>query len=212
MRLFALALPALLACACAGSRPERFAESNFGFSGLLVRGRILTPTGEMKEGRLVLNVEGDAERYRVDFEPGVTTVLRVEPDVYRLHPTRNLFGLVQRDLSVRIAGRSFRVPFPRSILRKEAIDLKPTRVAAVGVLEARLLPIERGAKPKIEVRLDDSVEARRALVQETIEMMMDPKVPVTIRGAAVSWTRALERALIDLASEEQARPAFKKIR
>ena len=145
----------------------------------------------------------------MNFEPGETTVLRVEPDIYRLHPTRNLFGFVQRDLTVTIAGRSFRVPFPRSILRKEQVDLKPTRAVAIGILEVKLLPIRKGERPKIEVRLIDDIDAKRELLEEVIDKMMDTKTPVEIRSASVSWTRAIENAVIDLQGLEQEQRAFK---
>lgn len=206
-----LLLPAL--AACRGTKPVRFGESQFGFSSLIVRGRIITPTGEITTGKMSLNVESEAaERYRVPFEPGQTVIWRVEPDIYRIHPTRNIFGFVQRDLSVRIAGRNFRVPFPRHILRKEEIDIKPTRAIPLGILEVKLFPIRKGKPPKISVTLDDSVETRRKLIQEVIDMMIDPTVPIKIRSSAISWTRALQGALLDVVGEQQEEPAYKSAR
>ncbi len=206
-----LLLPAL--AACRGTKPVRFGESKFGFSSLIVRGRIITPTGEMTTGKMSLNMESEAaDRYRVPFEPGKTVVWRVEPDIYRIHPTRNIFGFVQRDLSVQIAGRNFRVPFPRHILRKEEIDIKPTRIIPLGILEVKLFPIRKGKPPKIIVTLDDSVETRRRLIQEVIDMMIDPTVPVRVRSAAISWTRALQGALLDVVGEQQEEPAYKSAR
>ncbi len=203
-----LLLPIL--AACRGTRPVRFGESKFGFSSLIVRGRIVTPTGEITTGKMSLNLESDeAERYRVPFEPGRTVVWRIEPDLYRVHPTRNIFGSVQRDLSVQIAGRNFRVPFPRHILRKEELDVKPTWMVPIGILEAKLFPIQKGKPPKIIVTLDDSVATRRKLIQEVIDMMVDPTVPIKIRSSAISWTRALQNALLEMLGEQEEKPAYK---
>jgi hypothetical protein len=212
MRKIAVLLPLLLlASACRGSKPVRFGESKFGFSAVILRGRIITPTGEIKEGRMSLNLESEsADNYRLNFEPGETTVLRVEPDIYRLHPTRSIFGRVQRQLTVVIAGRAFRVPFPRSILRREQVDLRPTKVAAIGILEAKLMPIQKGKPPKIVVRLIDDIDTKRELLEEVIEKMMDPRVSVSIRSASVSWTRAIEDSLIDLQGLGNEEPAYKR--
>ena len=55
-------LPLVLSAACAGTRPARFGESKFGFSAVIVRGRILTPTGEIREGRMALNLAPSRKR------------------------------------------------------------------------------------------------------------------------------------------------------
>lgn len=204
-----LPLAFILLASCSGSRPVRFGESKFGFSGVIVRGRILTPTGEIQDGRMALNLESDAEHYRLPFEPGETTILRVEPDRYRIHPTRGLFGRTQRFLTVVIAGRKLRVPFPRDILRMPPIEAKPTQIIPIGILEAKLLPIKKGRHPQIVVRLDNSIAARRELVEETIKKMMDSKEKIKIRSSAVSWTRALERALSKIQGEEEAALSYK---
>lgn len=209
-----LLLPALLLglSACRGTYAERYGDSKFGFAGVIIRGRIITPAGEMPDGRLALNLRGDVEEYRLRFVPGETTLFRVEPDVYRLHPTRNLLGFVQRRLKVEIAGRTFSVPFPREILRKEAIEARPTHLVPLGVLEARLLPPEKGKRPRVEVTFDDSLQTRRQLVEDVIDKMIDPKVSVETRFAATSWARALENALLAIQSEEQGGSAYKKAR
>lgn len=209
-----LLLPALLLslAACRGTYATRYGDSKFGFAGVIIRGRILTPAGEMPDGRLALNLKGDVEEYRLKFVPGETTLFRVEPDVYRLHPTRNLLGFVQKRLKVEIAGRVFSVPFPREILRKEAVEARPTHLIPLGVLEAKLLPVEKGKRPQVVVSFDDSLQARRSLIEDVIEKMIDPEVSVETRFAATSWARALENALLAIQSEERGGAAYKKSR
>ena len=92
------------------------------------------------------------------------------------------------------------------------IDIKPTRTIAVGVLEVKLFPKQKGKPQKIEVRLDSSVKTRRKLVQEVIDMMIDPTISVARRSATTSWTRALQIALTDLVGEQEEAPAFKRSR
>jgi len=209
MRVFALLAPLIALCACSGARPVRYGEAKFGFAGVIVRGRIITPTGEIQAGKLNINLESESEKYRLPFTPGETTILRIEPDKYRLHPTRSPFGFIQKGLTVEIAGRKFRVPFPRDILRKPPLDAKPTKLIPVGIFEARLLPVKKGRRPKVVIKLDDSIQARRDLVQDMIKKMMDPKTPMKIRSSSISWTRALEQALSALQGEEEAALSYK---
>lgn len=199
----------LLCTSCSGTRPVRFGPAKFGFAGVIVRGRILTPTGEVKKGKMALNFESAGIRYRIRFEPGETTIQRIEPDKYRVHPTRGLFGFVDQYLTVEIIDRKFRVPFPRDILRKPPMDVRPTKLAPIGILEVKLLPIKKGRRPKIIVRLDDSIAARRSLVEDMIRKMMDPQVKPRIRSSTVSWTRALEQALVKIQGEEEATLSYK---
>ncbi|MFH1723106.1 MAG: hypothetical protein ABII00_00645 [Elusimicrobiota bacterium] len=199
----------LLASGCRGTAPAHYGDSRLGFGAVLVGARLLLPTGESGAGDMRINLESKAERYRLRLEPGETSLFRVEPDIYRLHPSRRLFGGIQRHLRVSIAGRTYRVPFPRDILRKEAVDVRPTKVVPIGVLEARLLPIRRGRSPKIELRLDDSLEARRRLIEHVIAMQMDPDTPPRIRDSSISWVRALEQALIRIQGEQEAKPSYK---
>ncbi|MFH2204454.1 MAG: hypothetical protein ABIJ96_15160 [Elusimicrobiota bacterium] len=207
LRLMPLAV--LLLASCSGTHASRYGESKFGYAGVIVRGRILTPTGETDKGRLALNLESDSEKYRLAFEPGLTTILRIEPDRYRLHPTRDLFGFIEEELTVIIAGRKFRVPFPRDILRQAPLEAKPTRLVPIGILEVKLLPIMKGRSPKVVVRLDSSIQARRELVEDMIKKMMDPKTKLKTRDSTVSWSRALERALIDIQGEEESALSYK---
>ena len=204
-----LPLTLMLLISCSGSRPVRYGDFKFGYAGVLVRGRILTPTGETENGRMALNLESSSEKYRLEFEPGMTTLLRIEPDHYRLHPTRNFFGLIQEDLTVVIAGRKFTVPFPRDIMRLTPVEAKPKRLIPLGILEAKLLPIKKGHQPKVIVRLDNGIAARREIVEDMIKKMMDPKSKLKTRDSTVTWSRALEKALIDIQGEEETALSYK---
>lgn len=194
---------------CRGTSPSYFAESSMGFSAVLIRGRLLLPTGETQGAPIYLNLESEEETYRLKFLSGRTSLLRVEPGRYRLSPARGLFGGVKSYMRIRIAGRSYRVPFPREILRAEAVTLKPARIVPIGVLEARLIPGDRGRKPEVLIRLDDSITARREIIEDVISGMMDPKTPSDLRESSITWTRALEVALLSVQQEERARPDYK---
>ena len=74
-------------------------------------------------------------------------------------------------LKVRVEDQVFRVPFPRDILRHAAYDIKPKKLVSIGVIEAVVEPALPGRRPTIKVRLDDSLEARRAIVQSIIRDM-----------------------------------------
>lgn len=201
-----------LLAGCRGTRPQYFGKSSLGFGAILVSARIITPNGETNVGKMEMNFESDNERYRIKFRPGKTSLLRLEPDVYRLHPTRTPFGRVEARMRVQIDGRSYRVPFPRSVLRLRPIDVPPTKIVAIGVLEARLLPIARGKRPVIKIRLDDSIQARRGLIESIINKQMDPKTSVHIRDASITWVRALEQALTQLLGETGRKRRFKPAR
>ncbi|MDE2293382.1 MAG: hypothetical protein KGL53_14975 [Elusimicrobia bacterium] len=207
--LAACCAAAALLAGCRGTAPDVFSSAALGYGAVVVRGRIILPEGETSDGMMWLNLESPNDRYRLKFIPGETTLARVEPDVYKLYPTRDALGMVQPLLTVRIAGRNFKVPFPRDILRKDPVEVRPTKVVALGVLEARLLPIERGRAPRIDVHLDDSNDARRHLLEDMISMMMDPKATSDERDSAVSWTRALEQALQQVQAEPAEHPTYK---
>ncbi|MFA5139794.1 MAG: hypothetical protein WC728_11240 [Elusimicrobiota bacterium] len=200
----------LLGCGCRGTLPERFGEARLGFGAVLIRGRFILPTGEDRRGWVTLNLESETgERYRLRFQAGETSLLMVEPDFYRLHPARNPFGFVKNTLTVRLGRDAWRVPFPRDILRKAPLDVKPTRLVPIGVLEVRFLPIKKGEMGKIVIHLDDSVAARRGLVEEMVTKMMDSKAPIETRRSAISWVRALEQALVLIQGEHPTTPGYK---
>jgi len=118
--------------------------------------------------------------------------------------------VTESHLSVMVERRLYRVPFPRDILRRDQIAIKPTKVVALGVLEARLIQKPGERKARVEVRLDDSVETRRQLVEEKISHMLNPRVARDLRENAVLWTRALDQALVHLQEEKDYDPAFKR--
>jgi hypothetical protein len=197
--------------ACRGSAPLYYGESNLGFSAILLKARILLPSGETEDGRITMNLESEDgdERYRVSFLPGKTSLLRVEPGLYRLYPPRDLFGFPQTQVKVRIQNHTYTVPFPREILRMESFSVKPAKAAPLGILEARLIPMGLKERGKVVLRFDHGVATRRALVEDVIGKMMDPKTPQDVRESAISWTRALEQALVKIQGEEERQPTFK---
>lgn len=210
-----MALSAALAAAgCRGSKPLAQADPERGMSAVILGGRIILPTGETRSGSLAVNLEGEgggreAEVYRLPVRPQESSLHHIEPGVYKLAPTRSLLGFHQSQLKIRIEGRTYRVPFPRDILRKPALDVRPTKVVPIGILEASLTPSLPGQEGRLRVRLDDGVEARRQILQGLIRDMMDPAVPLETRSSAIAWTRALDQALLDLVSENPKRPTYK---
>ena len=201
----------LLAGGCRGTVPVLDGPPEAGISAVLIGCRITLTTGDTSSGQAAINLEGEesnGETYRLPLEPQRTLLYTVEPGVYRLTPTRGLFGGHQDQLKVVIEGRKYYVPFPRDILRKAPIDIKPRKIVALGVLELKLTRLP-GHEAALRVNLDDSVESRRNLVQREIRLMMDPKATENDRSSALAWTRALEQQLSAVVSEGQRAPAFR---
>ncbi|MDD5656249.1 MAG: hypothetical protein PHF00_03240 [Elusimicrobia bacterium] len=213
LALPSLPLAAVLAAGCAGSVPKLRGIPEQGMAAVIVGGRFLLPTGETSGGSLYLNLEGEggrrAEVYRLPIRPRQTLLYQVEPGLYRLGPTRNFLGFYQPILKARVEDQIFRIPFPRDILRQSAFDLKPKGIVAIGVFEVRVEPALPGRRPTLKVRLDDSLDARRGIVQNVVREMMDPKVPAKNRESAIAWARALQNALMNLVSETERAPLFK---
>jgi hypothetical protein len=210
-RLLFLALAAL--AGCAGTVPERNAPPEQSISAILIGTRFLLPTGETRGGRTVVNFESEggrqAEVYRLPVSGGENYLYLVEPGVYRVMPARSLFGFHQTVMKARIEGRTYRIPFPRELLRLPAYNVKPSRILPLGILEYKVQAALPGQPSRIAVRLDDSVDARRKIVQETIRDMMDPRRSSDVRESAIAWTRSLQNSLLDLLAEEEKRPAYK---
>lgn len=210
MRKAASALLAALCLALAGCRgtvPESHGDPVRGISAVLISGRFVLPTGETPIGRLYLNLEGEgggreAEVYRLPVYPKRPILYQVEPNAYRLSPTRSFFGSHQPNLKVWIEGRVYTVPFPRDILRKPVVSINPTRIVALGVVEVEVSRSLPGRGPTVRVRLNDTVQARRELVQQVIRNMMDPAAPREVRQSAIAWLRGLETTLSELVTEE----------
>lgn len=210
--LFAAA--ALAAAGCRGTVPPAHGDPVAGIASVLLGGRFMLPTGETPHGRLYLNLEGEgggreAEVYRLPVEAKRPILYQVEPNAYRLTPPRSFFGRHQQTLKVQIEGRIYRVPFPRDILRKPPISINPTKVVALGVVEVTVLDRLPGKEPTVRVRLNDTVAARRDLVQQVIRSMMDPAAPPEVRTNAVNWLRALERAHSELVAEAERIQLYK---
>ena len=50
---------------CRGTAPELYGEAALGYSAVLVRGRLVLPEGESRDGMMWLNLESSGERYRM---------------------------------------------------------------------------------------------------------------------------------------------------
>lgn len=198
---------------CSGTTPKLRGVPEQGISAVIVAGRFIVPTGETQSGRMAVNLEGEggrqAEVYRIPIKAHNTLLYQVEPGLYHLSPTRNLFGFYQPILKVRVEDATYRIAFPRDILRKAALDIKPKKIMPIGIFDVQLQQALPGQKPTLKLHLDDSVDARRKIVQDIIHDMMDPQVPVENRESAISWTRALQNSLMELLSETERTPLFK---
>jgi hypothetical protein len=203
---------ALTLAACRGTVPDRDAPPEQRISAIVIGARFILPSGETRNGSMAVNLETDggssAEVYRLPLKGAENFLFLVEPGVYRLAPTRSVFGFYQPSMSVVIEGRRYRVPFPRDMQRLNAYTIKPSKILALGVLEVRVLPALPGRKPEVRMRLDDSVLSRRKVVQDTIREMMDPTSTSEARESSISWSRALQVSLMDILSEEEHRPLY----
>lgn len=216
MRAIILSSIAALLAGCAGRVPPAGGVPIPGMAGVLIGGRFILPTGETRNGRMYVNLEGEggrlAENYRIPINAKESALYQLEPGMYRVTPTRNTFGFYGKTVKVRIEGRTYTAPFPRELLRLGAVDAKPRKILTLGVLEAKLDAALPGQRPILRLRLDDSITARRNLVQEVIREMMDPNASLETREAAIAWSRALENNLMDLLSESERHPLYKKAR
>ncbi|MFI5362631.1 MAG: hypothetical protein ACHQ49_11730 [Elusimicrobiota bacterium] len=203
---------ALGLAACRGTVPERDAPPEEAISAVVIGARMILPSGESRNGSAAVNFETDggtrAEVYRLPLRAAENVLYLVEPGTYRFAPTRSIFGFYQSQLTVVIDGRRYRLPFPRELERLNSYAVKPTKILALGILEIKVLPALPGRDPEVRVRLDDSVLARRQLVQNMIREMMDTTRPLEARESAVSWSRALQNSLMDILSEEDHRPMY----
>lgn len=203
----------LLAAGCRGLAPTLGHEPRSGFSTILIGARFHLPTGQTRSGKVWINLEGEGgegEIYRLGVDPGLPMLYQVEPDLYRLAPPRSLLGGSRSVISATIEGRGYRAPFPREILRKASVDMKPGRITSLGIIDVRVTPPMPGRPSAMKVTLDDSVDARRKLVQDAIRAVLDPSAPFSYRESAVSWTKALDMTLVALAAESQSAPLYKR--
>lgn len=209
-------LAALLAAAltgCNGTVPPRDEPPEQAMAAVLVGARFILPTGETRGGRTVFNFEGEggrmAEVYRLPVRGGENFLYRVEPGTYRVSPSRSWLGFHHKRMTAVIEGRRYRVPFPRELLRLPPYKVRPSRILPLGILEFKVLPALPGQKSRIAVRLDDSVGARRRIVQEVVRDMMDPRRSSSVRENAIAWARPLQNSLLELLAEEEKRPSYK---
>ncbi|MCX5794161.1 MAG: hypothetical protein NTY77_01525 [Elusimicrobia bacterium] len=209
------AAAALLGAGCSGSAPLRKGLPEQGIAAIILGARFTTPAGETQSGGFYVNLEGEggrvAEMYRVPIVPHQTMLYQVEPDIYRLSVTRNFLGFPQPTLKVYIAGRAYRMPFPREILRKAPLNIKGKKIFPIGVFQVQLQQALPGQTPKVKISIDDSIPTRRQIVQDIIHQMMDPTIPLDDRERSIAWSRALQNALLDILAEAETEraPLFK---
>ena len=203
----------LLAASCRGTVPERNAPPEQAISSILLGCKTILPSGETRNGRIFINFESEggrqAEVYRIPLTSGENYLYLIEPGIYRITPTRSIFGFYQPTMDVVIEGRHYSLPFPRDLLRQHSYEIKPGKVTSIGLLEAKVMPALPGQKLTIRVRLDDSPQARRNVVQSIIHDMMDPRKSTEVRESALAWSRALQISLMDLLAEEEQRQIYK---
>jgi hypothetical protein len=206
-------IPLLLAAACRGTVPERNAPPEQAISALMIGCRMILPSGETRNGEMFVNFESEggrqAEVYRIPLKGGENYLYLIEPGIYRLTPTRGIFGGYHQEMRVVIEGRTYTIPFPRDLLRQHAYEIRPAKIVSIGIIEAKVMQALPGQKPTMRVRLDDSVQARRTVVQSTIRDMMDPRRASEVRESAIAWSRALQNSLMDLLSEDEQRQIYK---
>lgn len=209
MRRLGCLSAALALAGCQGSIPPSRGDGRLGYGAVLVQGKCVTPAGETRRARIALNLESDEHRFILPFTPGVTSLYVVPAGTYRLMPLRGPFGVTERSLQLIIENRVLRVPFPRDVLRKDPLEVAPDHIVPIGILrvEAERDPGDR--RVKVNVKLDDSKDARRRLVQDKITSMLDPRVPAAQRDEAVNWTKALDHALVSVDADPDVRPPFK---
>ena len=212
MKKVLLLAAALGASACRGSVSDRDAPPERSISAILIGARMILPSGETRNGSTAVNFETDgggrAEVYRLPVKGGENFLYLVEPGTYRLAPTRSLFGSYQPMMTVVIEGRKYSLPFPRDIQRMNAYTIKPSKILALGILEARVMPALPGREPEVRVRLDDDVMSRRKVVQDAIRRMTDQALSLDTRESTSSWSHALQNSLMSILSEESRRPLY----
>jgi len=213
MRRPLLAAAVLALAACRGTAPERNAPPEQSISAILIHCKTILPTGETRNGRVTINFESEggrqAEVYRLPLTSGENYLFLVEPGIYRIAPTRSVFGFYQPTMKVVIEGRAYSLPFPRDLLRQHSYEIKPGKITSMGTLEAKVMPALPGQKPTIRVRLDDSTQARRNSVQSAIRDMMDPRKSLEVRESALAWSRALQNSLMEMLAEDEQRRTYK---
>ncbi|MBI5208941.1 MAG: hypothetical protein HY927_03100 [Elusimicrobia bacterium] len=198
---------------CRGSSAVFDVDPETRFSAVILGTRIILPTGETNTGRMAINLEGDrgaeVPDYRLVVPAGRALLYPVEPGVYRLGPTRSIFGWHQPAMRISADHVTYKAPFPSQILRKAPIDIKPKRVVPLGVLETRIISDAANQRTSVAVRLDDSIQARRDVLQQIIHDMASSTTDQAERERDFSWSRCLDMALLELQTEVERKPLYK---
>ncbi|MBI5623262.1 MAG: hypothetical protein HY924_05745 [Elusimicrobia bacterium] len=209
----ALAAAFALTAGCRGSSPVFDEGPEHRYAAVVLGTRIILPTGETNIGGITLNLEGDggreASRYRLEVPAGRAMLFPIEPGIYRMTPARSVFGWHQAQMRVVADDFAYKTPFPPQIMRKAPIDLRPKRVRSLGIVEVRFISDPVRKEVKIAVRLDDTVAARRAAIEQIIRDMAAGSIPSEERDRDFNWSGSLEDCLIGLQAESEQRPLYK---
>lgn len=189
--------------ACQGSVPIHSGGPDAGMGAVLAAGRIFLPSGPIRSGKIAVNLESDSnppQIYRLIISPERPTLYRIEPGVYRLRPTRNLFGAGLETLTVRLGGQTYLPRFPASLEHRRPFQIKTGEVLALGVMEARLSRSLEGGSPYVSLSLDDSLLSRRRITEQVIRDMMEPSAPAAVKNYIISWAGALQKSLVEMSA------------
>ena len=194
--------------ACRASLPPTTTGPSPLYAALLVKGRIVMPAGEVDAGMITLDMESPMHEYQIDFIPKKTILYSVEPGAYHFSPIRTVFGRTSTILKLKISGQNFDVPFPAELLRRSVVA-PPTQVIPVGILVARVSTPPHQSQYVFHVSLDDSLRARKSLVQDAIRQLMDTNTSSAQRENPVKWIRALDQTFEQLQSDQEGNEPVK---
>ena len=190
---------AVALCGCSGSVPTQ-RDDNEGsseLSAVLIRGRLTTPSGELRAGKLFLNLESDKQKYRLTVYAKQTTLYQVQPGRYHLAPTRTVLGSQEKNVRLEINGKQINLSFPEDMAEHDPIVLKTGRVVPIGIVDVRFSPSQDPNKASVTVSLDDTQETCTTMLQAMIQWIMGPEISDTEREPLMMWAQPMERALME---------------
>jgi len=200
-KLAGLLSAALLLAGCSGTIPQINEAQRPGKAAVVASSQIEIEGGPARSGTLTLGLRGEEENsgifYRLVLPANKTSFYEIEPGTYRLSAPLSFFGFSSNKLNFSANGQSYWAPWPQILSDKGLMVIRPGEVLSIGVLKAALWT----APPSSSVSLDNSVQSRRALVQDVIKEM-DPTSTDDIREMSLSWMDALQSALTGILSDK----------
>jgi hypothetical protein len=183
---------------CGGTAPSTRADSSQESSGVLIQGRLIMPSGEIREGGMVVNLESEDHQYQMAIAPRQTSLYFVKPGTYRIAPPRGVFGNAEATWTVQFSDQKYSGTFPDALSRHAEYVVRPGKIVSLGIVEARLSKTGEHEKPILSGTLIEDVDSKRELVQDSIRKMGDPKLSATERETAINSSMALQEALVEL--------------